>query len=548
MTKRVTVTDCPNCGAPITSRDFDDSSTPTCAFCQTVLPTVSDPPAAPAQPDFKFTPFTPSYGGSFGGVGTTGLAMRPRRAKALVWLILMGTLLIVGLSVGLPIALKHVSSSIFGDYQVQGIVVPAASDVTSRDAYVIAPPIATLDSPVLRKVDLHTGQILWSTASLNGGANVDPVVLANGSTAVVIAGTDVYGFSATTGIQLWRASIGYAPVTPSACMNKSGCALLIGPDMVVLEGNGTLQSLLVKSGKQLWSRKFSDEPTFLEKAGGMAAVVATAKGSSDDLFLFNPANGAQKNIAPSCASDGQGDLATAGTSSYYDISPDGTTLTVLIDGSGGCVASYRISDGKLLWRTAPDSENSKIPFILNDGGVTSGSGLIAWTNDDQDSTLIFAVNTKTGAIKGLINAGKQGNTTTLDGIVNGTLVLEQAPSYASDQPAIYGVSVTTGKQLWNDASRVNPAFDWSNQYVAVAPDGLVIASCSSTGGQEGSCRIETANPQTGKIIATHNLAPLVQLPTIDGITTLPNEVLFNVNSAKAVGIVANSGDLAGQWP
>jgi hypothetical protein len=439
-----------------------------------------------------------------------------------------------------------------GSYQVEGLVVPASSAATSRYAYVIAPDVSQLDNPVLRRVDLQTRQTVWSTAGLANANDLRPLILADGSTAVVIDGTDVYGFSATSGKQLWHSSIGYARVDNAQCAFSSGCALLIGPDLVVLEQDGTLQTLLVKDGRQVWSHKFTDTPTYLADAGGMAAVVSAVQPSTYGFFVFDPATGAERSIVPKCASDGQGDHATAGSTSPFEISPDGKTLTVLIDGTGGCVAGYRLSNGKLLWRTHPDTQNTEIPFDLSSQTVASGPGAVAWTNTTGagNNVQIYAVDTQTGKIRPLINAGSENNTNTLDGIVDGTLVLEQAPSYASEQPGIYGISIATGKQLWMVPYRPPTNIDWTNQKVVTTTQGLVFVSCKGTQGDSmnGSCRFEAANPKTGDIVGTLNVNSLGLLPTVDDIMTLPNEVIANADESLAIGFVASNGNFAGQWP
>jgi outer membrane protein assembly factor BamB len=523
--------------------DFDDGASPTCAFCGTALPVASDPPPPPS---FNFTPFTPTSSGP-------GITLRRRRGGALGWIITLGTLLIVGLSVGLPIALSKTSlgggGGGGGNYQVQGHVVPASSAATSRYAYVTAPDISGLDSPVLRRVDLRTRQIVWSSHSLVNANGDPPLIVANSSTVVAIDGTDVYGFAASTGKALWHSSISYAVVSNSQCSNAAGCALLIGPDLIVLEANGTVQSLLVNDGKQLWSHKFNDTPTYLENAGGSAAIVSNVKSSFYDFLVFNPATGAQRSIAPECAAD-QGNIEVAGSSSAFEISQDGKTLTVIIDGTGGCAVGYRISSGKLLWRTAPDLQNNVIPASLSSQSEVGGPGIVAWTNDVGNNTVVFAVNTSTGRIRELINAGSQNNTNKLDGAVDGTLLLEQAPSYASEQPGIYGISIASGKQLWMDPYRVPANIDWKNQTVVVTARGLVFVSCRGAEGSSmnGSCRLEAADPKTGDIVGTLNVDSLGLLPTADNITTLPNEVLANTDESLAVGFVSSNGDFAGQWP
>lgn len=540
MAKHITVTDCPNCGAPVDPRAIGDPDNPSCPFCHTLLPVAADP--VPVQ---VFTPFTPM------GSGLIGTPFVPQRRRRGLVITVVGLVIVTTLAaVAVPLLLAPVGGSsrvgFSGSivYAVYGSVVPAQGRASSHDAYVIAPNVDTTSTPVLRRVDLETHTIKWSTAALPPDSSLAPTVVSAGARAVVIDGTNVFAFDSSSGKRLWQSSISYDLQGNCA----GGCAIVIGADLVTLARDGTVAGTDITHGKQLWSRRLPDTPTFLRAARGLAAVVSSPKAPAHDLMLFNPSNGTERTIAPSCAPDGQGDLATPDSESAFFISPDGTSFTVLIDSSGGCVAGYRIADGKLLWRTAPDAQNSQIPFSLTAESAVSGGGYVAWTNEIGSDRWVF-VATATGGARRLIDTGSQNETTGLDGIVGDTLVLEIAPSYASDQPGIYGVSLKTGHQLWMDASRVKSSTGDGSQMVMTTPTAIVIISCeSSVDGSSGSCRFEAANLSTGDIDGTLDVDQLNPAPTIGQITPGPSGVIANIDSTLVIDFGTSGGTLEGQWP
>jgi outer membrane protein assembly factor BamB len=543
MSNRITVSECPNCGAPIDPSAIADSANPSCPFCHTALPVEQDPPPAPV-----FTGFS----GVTSGLIDISIPRVVRGRKRLFTVFLLFAL-IFGASVGIPLLATHAaglgssggSGSTEENYAIYGPVVLASGSATNHDAYVIAPNLDTTGTPVLRRVDLQTKKIVWSSAAIASQSGTPPTVVPDGAKVLVIADTNVLALDAATGKQLWEGSLSNDLQNP--CVG--GCAIVIGSDLVTLAKDGTVQSLAVSSGKQLWSRRLADTPDFLQAAGGLAAVVSSPKAPAYDLLLFNPANGVTHVVAPSCAPDGDGDLAVPDEQSDFSISPDGTTVTVLIDGPGGCVASYRIPDGKRLWRTKPDAGNAVIPFDLTAESDVNGPDVIAWTNEIGSDRWVFTVNTVTGKIHQLIDTGNQDGTTGLDGVVGNTIVMEVAPSYASDQPGIYGVSLKTGKQLWMDASRVTSAADDGSQTVITTVTGVVIVSCkSSADGSSGSCLFEAVDPLTGDITGNLNVDDLDPAPMVDQVTVGSDEVLGNVDSGLAVAFNATSGAFEGQWP
>ncbi len=105
--------------------------------------------------------------------------------------------------------------------------------------------------------------------------------------------------------------------------------------------------------------------------------VSSPKAGAYQLLMFSPTTGAERAVSPNAVPPSEdGDQArTPDTDSGFFISPEGTTLTVLIDGPSGCLASYSLPTAKLLWRTAPDPNNTAIPVDLTSETAVEGGRL-----------------------------------------------------------------------------------------------------------------------------------------------------------------------------
>lgn len=493
MTRRVSVSECPNCGAPVDPSAIGDPDNPACPFCHAVLPLEPAPVAPPPPPYAPFQqPFTPAP--------PTFATPYSRRRRGGVGVALLIVLLAVGAGVGIPIALliKH-GSGLGRTYLITGAPVPAGTGQV-RDVFVTAYDSGSNGPLKLELVDPVKGSVVWSTDGLgeNGGSGDDPVIVPAGSEVLTVAATTVDAFNAKTGKRLWHASISNS--LDGSCTGR--CAAVVGGHLVTLAKDGTLQSFRVATGAQSWRHRFSDTPRWLEPVGSSVGVVTSSGAPSGGnlLALYDPATGRTRTVIPSCGSS-NGNQAVAGDPSEFFVSPDGRSLTVLLAESGGCVARYSLSSGQRLWRSPPDENNKVVPFDLTNESAFATSSVLAWTNSVGSNRWLFTADLRTGAIRRLSNVGSGGGSVRIDGVVGTTLVLESAPSYETSKPAVIGFNLDTGRKLWKIASLV--ASDGDTQQVFVDSHHVLADTCA---GQSYSCHFEVINPNLGTIGGSSRVA------------------------------------------
>jgi hypothetical protein len=550
MSKRIAVSECPNCGAPVDASSITDPDNPSCRFCHTLLPVEEDPKPLDI----------PTFPTSTRFAGVT------RGSSSFKALIVVVVLVVVAAAVGLPLVLALSSRSgaqnagtagtgttggvvntgdTGADYNVDGSVLLASSNA-SGDAYVIASDANADQGPVVREVDLKTHRIVWSTSQLASQDSFTPTILSTPSLVVAIVGADVFTFQASNGKRLWQSSLSYSLQT--GC-DTPECAVIVGSSLVTLAADGTVQAFALSSGRQLWSRKLSDTPRFITEAAGDVAVVSSPQPPAADLLLFNPQSGAVRTIAPVCGPDGDGDLAVPSDDSGYFVSPDGKSLTVMVTGPGGCIIEYRLSDGKRLWRTESDAENSVIPASLTGESAVVGTHYLAWTNEVKTDRWIFTANLANGHLTQLIDTGTEDATTNLDGMIGNILVADIAPSAAPDEAGVYGVSLSSGAQQWMIASLVTSEDVDGSQLVLVTSAGITVAECqSSADGSSGSCKFDGIDPSSGDVNGTLNIDSLDPGPDLALWTGPKGEALANVDSEMALTFNPVAGVEDGQWP
>jgi outer membrane protein assembly factor BamB len=475
VTGRVTATECPNCGAPIDPVELSKSDDPKCPFCHTAIPTESDAP--PVEPFVLAAPIN---------VNVPAAIKTGRRAGLIVTVVIL--LVVGGIVAAATLGHSGTNSSGGGSgYSTAGaIAVPVGP--SAADFYVVAPKVSAVESEVVRRVDPTTDKVVWSSGVLDQSDSGVPIVVAGPSQALAIFGTTVVALDAATGHQLWQASLSNGLATPC----DSQCAVVVGQRLVALTMDGTVQAFDVASGAQSWSMRLDSTPRWLEPAGTNVLVDETAASGGPNLsvLVIDAASGAARTLTPTCP-PGPDIPLTAGATDEggFFVSPDGTALTVLVTTSGGCALRYNLADGALLWRTATDEENTQIPFTLTGETTAQSQSTLVWTN----SGTLFALDTSSGAIRSVLTT-TDNTSFTISGIVGSTLIAQSALEDDSDKPATVGIDLTSGKQLWQIATRVVKSGD--TQAVELTGSNPVIVSCNS---DADTCLFEAVDPLTGTI-------------------------------------------------
>jgi hypothetical protein len=106
MTRRVTVTECPACGAPVDARELTEGETPACAFCHAPLPFLDDTP----RPVVVFQPSStsPFMAGSAAQEVTREVV---RGVRWVVWTVVLVSILVpVGIVLAVVLSMKGSST------------------------------------------------------------------------------------------------------------------------------------------------------------------------------------------------------------------------------------------------------------------------------------------------------------------------------------------------------------------------------------------------------------------------------------------------------
>jgi outer membrane protein assembly factor BamB len=517
MPGRITVTECPNCGAPIDPHKIDVKD-PVCPFCQAALPVEPEPPA-----------FVPrSVAGS--------MPSTRRRSRWVAPFILVVVLAVVGAIVAVAV---NGSSQLFTTNYT--LTTPVVAVPASTDFYAVAPTSGGTPN-VIRRVDPIHHKVVWSSPSLPVPGSDTPVVVAGASQVFAIFGTTVVALDGASGHQSWEASLSTGPATP--CAND--CATFVGTHLVVLSKDGTLESFAAATGKQAWSKRLNSTPRWLAPAGSAVVVDDTlGSGPERSALIFDSATGAIRTISPSCPPTDPSDPTTRvqpSDESDFMVSPDGTSLTVLDADIGGCVGRYRLSDGALLWQTQP-ADDTTIPSTLTGETVVQSGSHILYTNSSADSGAndVFDVDASTGAIRKLLVDKR--DDVVLDGVIGSTVVIDATPTYDSTKPTVVGLDVATGHQLWQIATRVVSSN--VEQMTVVTNTVPIVVSCDD---DIKSCTFEAVDPRTGTISRTSKAAADPALKDEVHPVLSPTTLLVTVGWDHVVGFDPSTAAAVWKWP
>jgi outer membrane protein assembly factor BamB len=520
----VTVSQCPNCGAPVDAKALSGVDDPKCPYCDHALP-VAAQAATPTTISINVPPAVQvgrGVGVAIGLVfGTVGLVIA-----------------IIAVVIGLAShSVRHTLSGLTGSssFHPDGTPVPVAN---SANFFTLARS-GSSESEVLRRVDPIANKVLWSGPPLGTLGQGTPTIVAGPSQVFTVTNSTVVSLDAATGRQEWQASLSNSLASPCG----SGCALVVGGRFVTLTKDGVVQALDVSTGSQVWSRRLNSTPRWLEPAGASVLVLDTAAATGGDhvVLVINAASGAARRIAPSCAPDPDtGDATKPTDEGSFLVSPDGTAVTVIITGSSGCVARYRIADGSPVWVTPALSDKNPVPFTLTGNSTAQSATTVLWTNDEPGPT-VFGIDAASGAIRQVFSATKA--SLKPDGVIGSTLIVEVAPTYDSDKPSIVGVDISSGKQRWQLATRVVRSGD--SQAVEITPAGPIVASCNSSA---DSCTFEAVDVQLGTIKSTSVVsASPGSVDQVTGTLTASSWVAA-VGWEHVVGLDQKTAAIQWKWP
>ena len=164
MSARISVRECPECGAPINPQAITDPNNPVCPFCKTALPVTPDSEGAAVAALFT--------SGTAFRTATTATPFRSKRGYvgAAVVLVIFAVVVVLVISLGSKVK----NALITPNYTISGAVLPVATDDGSKDIYVLARDAGSTSASTLRRVNPSTKAMVWEAAAVSTSSDTAP--------------------------------------------------------------------------------------------------------------------------------------------------------------------------------------------------------------------------------------------------------------------------------------------------------------------------------------------------------------------------------------
>ena len=270
-----------------------------------------------------------------------------------------------------------------------------------------------------------------------------------------------------TGEQVWQVSLANHLASPCA-----SCLQYMAGYVIALTRDGTLQSFEGASGLPAWSRRLNATPRQLYNVGGQPAVVDNNERNHAHFILLDRISGAElQSIRPVCENEGRESFASP--HAPFAISSDGLRLHVLGSGSMACVWRYNLVTGALEWLYQDSREAQIIPFSWSGESYLIRDGVLYTGQRSGQVGILRSVDSQTGLTRELAQFPQYDLELTTAG--PNTLVVVATPTYARNEPELWGIDRETGARRWQAQLDITHSFD--KLFVQNSPAGLFIGQC-----------------------------------------------------------------------
>ncbi|MEX1018203.1 MAG: PQQ-binding-like beta-propeller repeat protein [Litorilinea sp.] len=386
------------------------------------------------------------------------------------------------------------------------------------------------DAGLILFFDTQTQSLRWRSGPFS--RHFTEIVMTSGPRYIYVADQGrLHALDRDSGLQVWQISLSNPIAMPC-----TDCLQYMAGYVVALTRDGTLQAFAAESGLPAWNRRLHTTPNRLHNVGGQPAVVDAETNNRATFYMLDRITGAELHaIHPVCQTADRETFASA--FAPFVVSSDGLRLHVLGSGSDGCAWRYNLVTGAQEWHFADARENRILPFAWSDESFLIRNGVLYTTQRDGTTGVLRAVDSQTGATTELLRAEQ--TELKLETSAGNTLVVIATPTFARNEPAIWGIDAQTGVQRWQAQLEMNHAFD--TLLVRATPAGLFIGQCLW---ETDVCLFEMLDPSTG-ISRGQNRQPVNG--SVSGIGYTPDTAWLNI-WGKLYAIDLATAQITTTWP
>jgi outer membrane protein assembly factor BamB len=291
----------------------------------------------------------------------------------------------------------------------------------------------------------------WTvTLGQSSGATVSYPLIAAGEVFVTVEnsssyGTTLYALNASTGATKWSAGLGGLYYFSALTYD--------GRDLFALNYNGVLTAFAASTGHELWSVQMPGQTSFTAPPTAYDGVVyVTGAGVGGTLYAVSEADGHVRWHRPvengdksSPAVDDSGAFVSFACQQDYRFKLGGSLAwhhQTSCEGGGGSTA---VLHGSALYARGAAGDS---PVILSAASGSSAGSFASQTAPAFDSTSMYTL--QAGDLVAVDPSGSPDRWSFGDGsLVTAPIVAGKVIYVASSDGTVYGVSASSGKQVWS---------------------------------------------------------------------------------------------------
>jgi outer membrane protein assembly factor BamB len=341
------------------------------------------------------------------------------------------------------------------------------------------------DQSALLNFDAEDRALRWRAGSFS--RNFTEIAITAGPRFVYVADQGrLTALDRETGEQAWQISLANHLSNPCA-----DCLQYMAGYVVALTRDGTLQSFDGNSGLPAWSRRLRTTPRQMFNVGGQPAVVDADDRNRAVFYLLDRITGVEwQVIQPVCHIDGREHTVTPHIP--FLVSSDGLRLHVLGSGSSSCAWRYNLVTGDLEWlhHETRGGPVQVLPFSWSGESYLVRDGVLYTTQRDGREGVLRGVDSQSGLARELLRVDQY--ELALEVATPTMLVVQATPTFARNEPELWGVNRETGERRWYAQLDISHSFD--TLIVHSGAGGIFVGQCLW---EDRVCLFEVLDPDSG---------------------------------------------------
>ncbi len=471
---------CPNCGGQVEFAAGQYQAN--CKFCGTLVER-----ERPPEPQ-KFVIQTPTF------TPTTYIDVS-RTSRAGLW---VGLIIVVVTFAILGIVFAAVGgsggSSLFNSaYATSSGILVSGGDGQLPDVLLLIHDNNS-DKSGLLFASASQKKVLWQNTDFDKDT-YSAAMTSNSTTVYAANKSKLLAYNRADGKAAWQAQLSDVP----AC---DTCVQAIGPAVIALAKDGSLQAFDGPSGKPLWSWRLNSTPRQLIALPNQVAAM-DQEGSDTHLSFFDVSTGKEvRRLSPKCVDTQNNESDTLAIySSYIFVDPADQSLYMFYGSFATCVQRWDSGSGKMLWSTAVKSSS----FSFDSGAYPLQTADAMYFNFDHG---LVTLDKKTGTLQPLVSNAEYDILPLA--VKDSTLILRAKRQRGSTRFELWGFDLTSKQVTWqlpfdNSAEpfeepdkmaglidNTSPGFD-----AHLTSSGLSVVVAQA---QPNKLTTQALNPQTGKTV------------------------------------------------